>query len=159
MIGWKTGEVQKPRPTIHSSTEHRWSWIRFKRNFWLAKYLTSRHVRMHKEIFYIPNTLRKLMIRPYAEVGNRYFIHSVAPAPAICWIYKRRYCIRYWIKIVASYRYRYSLPILLLHFKTILVLFYWRWIYFENPSLEFLFEKCCQRKNVIWKNSCWTVMI
>jgi len=32
-------------------------------NFRLAKFLTSRHVRMHRVIFYIPNTLRKLMIR------------------------------------------------------------------------------------------------
>jgi len=28
-----------------------------------AKFLTSRHVRMHRVIFYISNTLRKLMIR------------------------------------------------------------------------------------------------
>jgi len=33
-----------------------------KRNFWLAKFLTSRQVRMHRAIFYISNTLRKLMI-------------------------------------------------------------------------------------------------
>jgi len=30
-------------------------------NFWLAKYLTSRHMRMHRVIFYISNTLRKLI--------------------------------------------------------------------------------------------------
>jgi len=34
-----------------------------KRNFWLAKFLTSRHVRMYTVIFYISHTLRKLMIR------------------------------------------------------------------------------------------------
>jgi len=34
-----------------------------KRNFWLAKFLTSHHVNMHRVIFYISNTLRKLMIR------------------------------------------------------------------------------------------------
>ena len=28
-----------------------------------AKFLTSRHVRMHKVVFHISNTLRKLMIR------------------------------------------------------------------------------------------------
>jgi len=33
-----------------------------KRNFWLAKFLTTRHVRMHKVIFYISNTLRKFKI-------------------------------------------------------------------------------------------------
>jgi len=33
-----------------------------KRNFWIVKFLTSRHVRMHRAIFYISNTLRKLMI-------------------------------------------------------------------------------------------------
>ena len=34
-----------------------------KRNFWLAKFLTWHHVRMHKVIFYIPNTLIELIIR------------------------------------------------------------------------------------------------
>ena len=34
-----------------------------KWNFWLAKFRTSRHVGMHKVVFYISNTLRKLMIR------------------------------------------------------------------------------------------------
>jgi len=34
-----------------------------KRNFWLAKFLISRHMRMHRVTFYISNTLRKLMIR------------------------------------------------------------------------------------------------
>jgi len=34
-----------------------------KRNFWLAKFLTSHHVRMHRIIFYIPNMLIKLIIR------------------------------------------------------------------------------------------------
>jgi len=33
-----------------------------KRNFWLAKFLTSHHVRMHRVIFYIPNALIKLII-------------------------------------------------------------------------------------------------
>jgi len=33
-----------------------------KRNFWLAKFLTSHHVRMHRVILYIPNTLIKLII-------------------------------------------------------------------------------------------------
>jgi len=33
-----------------------------KRNFRLAKFLTLHHIRMHKEIFKISNTLRKLMI-------------------------------------------------------------------------------------------------
>jgi len=36
-----------------------------KRNFWLAKFLTSYHVRMHRVIFYIPNTLIKLLIRAW----------------------------------------------------------------------------------------------
>jgi len=36
--------------------------ISVKRNFWLAKFLTSRHMRMHRIIFYLSNTLRKLMI-------------------------------------------------------------------------------------------------
>jgi len=36
---------------------------RCQRNFWLAKFLTSRHVRMQRAIFYISNTLRKLLIR------------------------------------------------------------------------------------------------
>jgi len=41
-----------------------------QRNFWLwlAKFLTSRHVCMHKLIFYVSNTLRKLMIRAYGLV-------------------------------------------------------------------------------------------
>ena len=34
-----------------------------KGNFWLAKFLTSRHMRMHRATFNISNTLRKLMIR------------------------------------------------------------------------------------------------
>jgi len=34
-----------------------------KRNFWLAKVLTSHHMRMHRATFNIWNTLRKLMIR------------------------------------------------------------------------------------------------
>ena len=34
-----------------------------KRNFLLVKFLTSRHVRMHRVMFYISNTLRKLMIK------------------------------------------------------------------------------------------------
>jgi len=33
-----------------------------KRNFWLANFLTSHHVHMHRVIFYISNTLRKLVI-------------------------------------------------------------------------------------------------
>jgi len=33
-----------------------------KRNFWLAKVLTSRHVHMHRVIFYIQNTLKKMMV-------------------------------------------------------------------------------------------------
>jgi len=36
-----------------------------KRNFWLAKFLPSRHTHMHRATFYILNTLRKLMIRAY----------------------------------------------------------------------------------------------
>ena len=39
-----------------------------KRNFWLAKFLTSRHVRVHRVIFYISNTLRKLMIKAKGSV-------------------------------------------------------------------------------------------
>jgi len=35
-----------------------WSLIGVKRNFWLAKFLTSRHVRTHRVIFYISNMLR-----------------------------------------------------------------------------------------------------
>jgi len=31
-------------------------------NFWLAKFLTSHHARMHRVIFYILNTLMKLII-------------------------------------------------------------------------------------------------
>jgi len=34
-----------------------------KRNFSLAEFLTSPHLRMHRVIFYTSNTLRKLMIR------------------------------------------------------------------------------------------------
>jgi len=34
-----------------------------KRNFALAQFLTSRHMRMHRATFNISNTLRKLMIR------------------------------------------------------------------------------------------------
>ena len=34
-----------------------------KRNFWLANFLTSRNVRMHRVTFYMQNTLRKLMIK------------------------------------------------------------------------------------------------
>ena len=34
-----------------------------KRNFWLTKFLTSHQARMHRVIFYIPNTLIKLIIR------------------------------------------------------------------------------------------------
>jgi len=34
-----------------------------KRNFWLAKFLTSRYMRMHRATFNISNTLRKLMMR------------------------------------------------------------------------------------------------
>jgi len=33
-----------------------------KRNFWLAKFLTSHHVRMHRVNIYIPNTLIKLIV-------------------------------------------------------------------------------------------------
>jgi len=32
------------------------------------KFLTSTHMRMHRVIFYISNTLRKLMIRAYGLV-------------------------------------------------------------------------------------------
>jgi len=32
-----------------------------KRNFWLAKFLTSRYVRMHRVKFYTQNVLRKLI--------------------------------------------------------------------------------------------------
>jgi len=39
-----------------------------KRNSWLAKFLTSRHVHMHKIIFYISNTQIKLMIWAYSFV-------------------------------------------------------------------------------------------
>ena len=35
----------------------------FKRNFWLAKFLTSRHMRMHRAAFNISNALRKLITR------------------------------------------------------------------------------------------------
>jgi len=34
-----------------------------KRNFWLAKFLTSRHVCVLRVTFCMSNTLRKLMIR------------------------------------------------------------------------------------------------
>jgi len=40
------------------------------------------------------------------------------------------------MKIVASYRHRYSLPLLLLHLEKLLVLFYRRTIFFENPNSE-----------------------
>jgi len=33
-----------------------------KRNFWIAKFLTSLHVRMLRVTFYISNTLTKLMM-------------------------------------------------------------------------------------------------
>ena len=33
-----------------------------------AKFLTSHHVRMHIAIFYISNTLRKLMIRAWLRI-------------------------------------------------------------------------------------------
>jgi len=33
-----------------------------KRNFWLAKFLTSCHVPMHRGVFYISKTLRQLVI-------------------------------------------------------------------------------------------------
>jgi len=33
-----------------------------KRNVWLVKFLTSRHVRMHRVILCTSNTLRKLII-------------------------------------------------------------------------------------------------
>jgi len=42
--------------------KYRFSDSGVKPNFWLAKFLTSRHVRMHRLIFCISNTLRKLMI-------------------------------------------------------------------------------------------------
>jgi len=35
---------------------------KLKNHWWKANFLTSRHVRMHRVIFYISNTLRKLMI-------------------------------------------------------------------------------------------------
>jgi len=34
-----------------------------KQNFWLAKFLTSHHVRMHRLIFYIENTLINLIMK------------------------------------------------------------------------------------------------
>jgi len=49
-------------------------------------------------------------------------------------------------KIVASYRYRYSLPLLLLHLKKFLVLFYRRGIYFEKPNPEMFFCKKLLKK-------------
>jgi len=33
-----------------------------RRNLWLAKFLTSHHVRMHRVIFYISNTVTNLII-------------------------------------------------------------------------------------------------
>jgi len=33
-----------------------------------AKFLTSRHVHVHRVLFYMSNTLRKLMIRAYGLV-------------------------------------------------------------------------------------------
>jgi len=50
------------------------------------------------------------------------------------------------MKIVASYRYRYSLPLLLLHIKKFLVLFNRRRIYFEKPKPEMSFCKMLLKK-------------
>jgi len=44
-------------------SDQRWSRSRtagVKQNFWLAKFLTLRHVRMHRVIFYTSNTLKQL---------------------------------------------------------------------------------------------------
>jgi len=41
--------------------------IGVKRNYWLANFPTLRHVRMHRVIFYILNTLTKLVIRVWCS--------------------------------------------------------------------------------------------
>jgi len=53
------------RQSSHMQQEHHNRQPRLsgvKRNLWLGKFLTSRHVRMHRVIFNISNTLRKLII-------------------------------------------------------------------------------------------------
>jgi len=48
---WRISILPRRPITVHSC----------KPNIWLSKFLTSRHVRMYREIFYTSNTLRKLM--------------------------------------------------------------------------------------------------
>ena len=122
----------------------------------LVRYLLIGTSERHSKIILSPELSKHWAC--YSEVGNGYFINSVATA--ICKIQKRRYRIRYRIKIVASYRYRYSLPLFLLYFRKILVLFYWRTIYFQKPNLEmFFWKKLLKKKRDLKKNSQWTVMI
>jgi len=60
------GSLQRSyRSRRHKDKPHGWDLLcaGVKRNFWLANFLTSRHVLMRRVIFYIPNTLRIVIIR------------------------------------------------------------------------------------------------
>ena len=61
-FGYVFHSVTLPRSVNIKQLNFRWV-TGVKRNFWLAGFLTSRHVRKHRVIFYISHKLRKLMIR------------------------------------------------------------------------------------------------
>jgi len=62
LAGWIFGRIVNLQPVtdIHNLISNG---NRCQAKFLLAKFLTSRHVRMNKVIFYMSNTLRKVMFR------------------------------------------------------------------------------------------------